>query len=212
MQNASVTDQARFEALALRDRDLTPDECMELARAAAELVDVGALERDGDGSFELLWRDEHSEGWLNQWWASRDTGFHDHGGSCVGVHVLAGHAVSEGLAVGRQRRPHEFGAGESFSAPATGIHRVDHEPGAVTIHVYSPPLREIGHYEIVDGELHRLVGLADEVSPPSPELSTALTHESEASVPERASSTTGSRSGGTASPASVKGTHSRTSE
>jgi hypothetical protein len=178
VQNAAVADQARFQALALRDHDLSPDECMELARAAAELVDVDALERVGDGSFELLWRDDHSEGWLNLWWASRDTGFHDHGGSCVGVHVLAGRAVSEGLAVGGPRRAHEFGVGESFSAPATGIHRVDHEPGAVTIHVYSPPLREIGHYEIVDGELHRLVGLADEVSPPSPELSAALAHES----------------------------------
>ena len=38
--------------------------------------------------------------------------------------------------------------------------------------------RTLGHYEIVDGELHRLVGLADEVSPPSPDLSAALAHES----------------------------------
>jgi hypothetical protein len=177
VQNAAVTDRTRFEALASRDHDLSPEECMELARAAAELVDVGALVRDGDGSFALLWRDEHSEGWLNQWWASRDTGFHDHGGSCVGVHVLAGRALSEGLAVGGPRRVHEYGAGESFSAPSSGIHRVDHAPGAVTIHVYSPPLREIGHYEIVDGELRRHAGLADEVSPPSPELSAALAHE-----------------------------------
>jgi hypothetical protein len=166
-----------LEALARRDHDLAPEECMELARQAAELVEVGEVERDGEGSFELLWRDEHSEAWLNLWWQSRDTGFHDHGGSCVGVHVLEGRVVSEALVVGGPRSVHEYGAGTSFSAPATGIHRVDHAPGAVTVHVYSPPLRQIGHYEIVGGELHRHAGLADEVSPPSPELSAALVHE-----------------------------------
>src|SRR5262245_18177673 len=150
---------------------------MELARSAAGLVGLGAIERDGEGSFELLWRDDHSEAWLNRWWESRDTGFHDHGGSCVGVHVLEGRVTSEALVVGGGRHAHDFAAGDSFSAPATGIHRVDHAPGAVTIHVYSPPLREIGHYEIVDSELRRHAGLPDEISPPSPGLSAALTHE-----------------------------------
>jgi hypothetical protein len=150
---------------------------MELARMAAGTVEPGPREGDGDGSFELLWRTDHSEAWLNRWWNSRDTGFHDHGGSCVGVHVLEGRVTSEALVVGGQRHAHDYVAGDSFSAPATGIHRVDHAPGAVTIHVYSPPLREIGHYEVVDGELHRHGGAPDEVSPPSPELSAALTHE-----------------------------------
>src|SRR5262245_36516808 len=172
-----MTDGARFTALARRDHDLSPDECVHLARSAAELVDLGSLERDGGGSFELLWRNEHSECWLNLWWDPRDTGFHDHGGSCVGVHVLEGRVVSQGLAVGGASREREYVAGESFSAPRTGIHRVDHAPGAVTIHVYSPPLREIGHYEIVDSELRRHAGLPDEISPPSPGLSAALTHE-----------------------------------
>ena len=64
--------------------------------------------------------------------------------------------MSEALVVeGAPRRVHTYGAGDSFCAPATGIHRVDHERGAVTIHVYSPPLGEIGHYEVVDGELCR---------------------------------------------------------
>jgi len=40
--------------------------------------------------------------------------------------------------------------------------------------VYSPPLGEIGHYEVVDGELRRHAGRPDEVSPPSPGLSAAL--------------------------------------
>ncbi len=177
MQNDAVTNRARLEALALRDHDLSPEECSELARSAAELVELRSLERDSDGSFELIWRDEHSEAWLNQWWQPRDTGFHDHGGSCVGVYVLDGRVRSEALVVGGPRHVREYVAGESFSAPATGIHRVDHAPGAVTIHVYSPPLREIGHYEVVDAELRRHAGAPDEVSPPSPELSAALAHE-----------------------------------
>lgn len=149
---------------------------MELARSAAELVEVEAPRGEGDGSFELLWRNEHSEAWLNRWWEPRDTGFHDHGGSCVGVHVLAGRVRSEALVVGGPRSisPHE--AGDSFSAPGTGIHRMEHEPGAVTIHVYSPPLKEIGHYDVVDSELRRRAGLPDEASPPSPGLSTLLAH------------------------------------
>jgi hypothetical protein len=174
MQNAAVSELGRFETLARGDHDLSPEECMELARSAAAVVELGQSQRDGEGSFELLWRDEHSEAWLNLWWEQRDTGFHDHGGSCVGVHVLEGRVESEALVVAGRRRAHEYTAGQSFSAPVSGIHRVDHAPGAVTVHVYSPPLREIGHYDVVDGELRRTAGAPDEVSPPSPALSEAL--------------------------------------
>ncbi len=175
MQNGAVADRDRIEPPALANHDLTPDECTALARTAAERVELDALERGGEGSAELLWRDEHSEAWLNTWWEPRDTGFHDHGGSCVGVYVLEGRASSEALVVGGGgRRAQSYEAGESFSASATGIHRVDHERGAVTIHVYSPPLGQIGHYEVVNGELHRHVEPPDEVPPPSPGLAGAL--------------------------------------
>ena len=168
-------DRERFAALAPVDRDLAADECAALARSAAELVDLKALERGGEGSFELLWRDEHSEAWLNQWWEPRDTGFHDHSGSCVGVHVLEGVARNEALAIGGGvRRISEYAAGESFSFPGDGIHRMEHERGAVTIHVYSPAISAIGHYDIVDGELRRTPGPPDESSPPSPGLTAAL--------------------------------------
>jgi hypothetical protein len=170
-----VADLDRSQAPVLSDHDLTPEECMALARFVAGKIELGALERGGVGSFELLWRDEHSEAWLNTWWEPRDTGFHDHGGSCVGVHVLEGRATSEALVVGgTARRVQTYEAGESFWAPVTGIHRVDHERGAVTVHVYSPPLGEIGHYEVIEGELHRYAGPPDEVSAPSPGLSAAL--------------------------------------
>lgn len=173
-----MLDSTRFEALAVSDRDLGPEECAALARSAAKLVDVAALDRIGGGSFELLWRNEYSEAWLNLWWEPRDTGYHDHGGSCVGVHVLEGRARNEAFVVGGPRRVREYEANESFSFPGTGIHRMEHDRGAVTIHVYSPPLTAIGHYEILEGELHRQPGPSDEASPPSPELSSALEAES----------------------------------
>ncbi len=163
-----------YAELAATGRALDPQECADLARAAAELVDTAALERDGAGSFELLWRDEHSEAWLNTWWESRDTGFHDHGGSCVGVHVIEGRAANEALTVGGPRHILSYGPGDSFAFRADGIHRMDHEAGAVTVHVYSPPIASIGHYELVDGELRRTAGPADEGSPPSPRLHEAL--------------------------------------
>lgn len=170
-----MLDRERFSALAAVNRDLAPEECAALARSAAELVDLTALERGGEGSFELLWRDEHSEAWLNQWWEPRDTGFHDHSGSCVGVHVLEGRARNEALVIGGgARRIAEYGPGESFSFRGDGIHRMEHESGAVTIHVYSPPISAIGHYEVVDGELRRTPAPPDEGSPPSPGLTAAL--------------------------------------
>ena len=163
-----------YADLADTDRALAPEECAELACAAAARIDADGLARAGSGSFELLWRNEYSEAWLNTWWEARDTGFHDHGGSCVGVFVIEGRAANEALTVGGPRRISSYGAGESFAFRADGIHRMDHEAGAVTVHVYSPPISSIGHYELVEGELRRTAGPADEGSPPSPQLHAAL--------------------------------------
>jgi hypothetical protein len=51
---------------------------------------------------------------------------------------------------------------------------MDHQAGAITIHVYSPPIRAIGHYDLQDGQLRRTPGLPDEPSPPSGALYGAL--------------------------------------
>ena len=172
-----MLDPADLDAVGVLDRALSPEECAATARAAAAHVELAKLDRNGDGSFELLWRNEHSEAWLNTWWESRDTGYHDHGGSAVGVYVLEGRARNEALVVAGPRHVTEYAAGEAFSFPGSGIHRMEHDPGAVTIHVYSPPIREIGHYEIVSGELRREPGKPDEGSPPSPALSAALSEQ-----------------------------------
>jgi hypothetical protein len=163
-------DQARLRAIAASDAPLAPRECARRAELAAALVDLDLLDRDGSGEAVLLWRDEHSEAWLNLWWQPRDTGYHDHDGSCVGVHVISGVARNEALMYGVPRRVREYRAGDTFSFGNDGIHRMEHDPGAITIHVYSPPIRSLGHYELIDGMLQRTPGGPEDPSPPSPLL------------------------------------------
>jgi hypothetical protein len=147
---------------------------MERAEGAARTLDLRALDRSTAGDALLLWRSDASEAWLNLWWRARDTGFHDHHGSCVGVFVIEGVARNEPLVIGQARRLHVYGPGERFACPGTGIHRMEHEAGAVTIHVYSPPIRSIGEYELEDGELRRRPVAPDEPSAASPRLLAAM--------------------------------------
>ena len=124
-------DSARLQAIAASDRPLAPHECAERARRAAALIDPGRLDRSGPGAAVLLWRDGHSEAWLNLWWQPRDTGYHDHTGSCVGVCVIEGRAWNEPLTIGEPPEAREYGPGETFWFPGEGIHRMDHQAGAV---------------------------------------------------------------------------------
>jgi histidine ammonia-lyase len=174
-RNGPVADAAALAMLSEARSPLTPQECAQRARAAAAALDISGLTPEGSGEAVLLWRSDSSEAWLNLWWAPRDTGYHDHDGSCVGVHVISGVARNESLMYGRPRRVNEYGAGDSFWFPNSGIHRMEHEPGAITVHVYSPPIRSLGHYELVDGMLQRTPGGPDDPSPPSPDLLSAMT-------------------------------------
>ncbi len=159
-------------AIAASERPFQPDECLALARRAAGLLDTAALSLAGTSV--ALWEDEHSVAWLNIMPERRDTGYHDHDGSAVGVCVIAGSVTNEGLPISGPRRVHRYGPGDSFCFPASGIHRMDHDAGAITVHVYSPPLRAIGYYDVVDGLLQRIPGPPDEASPESPRLLASL--------------------------------------
>jgi len=161
-------------ALAAGSRPFQPGECATLARRAAGLVDTAALPRTGAAASFVLWHDEHSVAWLNVMPERRDTGYHDHDGSAVGVYVIGGSVTNEGLPISGPRRVHRYGPGDGFSFPGSGIHRMDHDAGSITIHVYSPPLRAIGYYEVIDGLLQRTPGPPDEASPESPRLLAAL--------------------------------------
>ncbi|HEX4008652.1 MAG TPA: hypothetical protein VHX62_01515 [Solirubrobacteraceae bacterium] len=169
-----MTDRAELESLAAETGPLSPAECMDRAQRAALALDVSALDRGSAGDAVLLWRSSASEAWLNLWWRARDTGYHDHDGSCVGVYVIEGVARNESLVIGRARCVREYTSGDRFAFPGTGIHRMEHEPGAVTVHVYSPPIRSIGEYELEDGELRRRPAAPDEPSASSPRLLAAL--------------------------------------
>ena len=169
---------AELAALGAGARPFRPDECADRARRAAALIDAALIDAaalaEPQASSFVLWDDENSIAWLNVMPDPRDTGYHDHDGSAVGVYVLRGSVTNEGLPVGGPRRVHRYGPGDSFGFPGSGIHRMDHDAGAVTIHVYSPPLRAIGYYEVIDGLLQRTPGPPDEASPESPRLLAVL--------------------------------------
>src|SRR5919201_4909587 len=116
-QEGLVIDHAELERLASGAAPLTPIECMERAERAAMALDLAALDRTSAGDALLLWRSDASEAWLNLWWQARDTGFHDHDGSCVGVYVIEGVARNEPLVIGQPRRMREYGPGDRFAFP-----------------------------------------------------------------------------------------------
>lgn len=107
-----------------------------------------------------LRRDDSVEVWLICWLPGHDTGFHDHDDAAAAITVVEGAVREERLslqgAVGTTYRP-----GDTVTVPSRAIHRVRHagDGPAVTIHAYSPPLREMGAYapDEETGELRRVV-------------------------------------------------------
>ena len=140
------------------DRDLEPDELVELAVAVGEkrplwdeLVRFDPEER----VYVELYRDVHLDVWLISWLEHQDTGFHDHDRSDGAVYVCEGALAEERLQaengvigeIAVERR-----AGTVFPFDSARIHRmrnVGKEP-AVSIHVYSPALWRMGHYGFDD--------------------------------------------------------------
>ena len=153
---------AWFEQRLADDRDLSPEE---LDTLGAELVGRPDLWRplvhhDADTRFYVsLRRDHHVDVWLICWMPSQDVGLHDHDVSGGAVHVVQGSVVEERLELGHgdvQRR--RFDAGGSFAFDSSRIHNVAHagDGPATSIHLYSPPVWKMGHYEVGgDGYLRR---------------------------------------------------------
>jgi quercetin dioxygenase-like cupin family protein len=106
-----------------------------------------------------LRRDDEVEVWLICWLPGQDTGFHDHDDARAAITVVEGAVREERLslqgAVGETYVP-----GDTVTVPSRAIHRVHHagDAPAITIHAYSPPLREMGAYAPDEsGELRRVV-------------------------------------------------------
>ena len=64
----------------------------------AALEEPAVRSATGETELVVLWEDEDSIAWLNVARDPRDTGFHDHDGSSVGVYVIAGSVTNEVLA------------------------------------------------------------------------------------------------------------------
>ncbi len=156
------------------DHDLSRSELVELAHAIGgdetlwrEYVRHDAAERQ----YQQLYRDPNIDVWLICWMHRQDTGYHDHDRSAGAVYVCEGmlwedyfHRDEDGWIREKTRR---HAAGGSFDFDAAYIHGVRNEGNepATSIHVYSPALWRMGHYETDENGVMRRVAMtyADEL-------------------------------------------------
>lgn len=111
-------------------------------------------ETDDERVCRILARDARLEIWVISWGAGHDTGFHDHGGSSAAVGVARGRLVEERLRIGALPIVRRLQPGRpAVGVPASHVHRVRHGggPPAVSVHGYSPPLHEMGAYDVGPG-------------------------------------------------------------
>jgi len=105
--------------------------------------------------YRQLYRDPNLDVWLQCWVDGQNTGYHDHDRSSGAVCVCEGtlcedwFRVEEDGWVRERTTVHE--AGGTFDFDAADIHGVRHPgadaPPATSIHIYSPALWRLGHYE-----------------------------------------------------------------
>lgn len=121
--------------------------------------------------YTQLYRDPNVDVWLICWSHRQDTGYHDHDRSAGAVYVCEGtlcedyfHRDDDGW-IREATRRHD--AGGSFDFDSTYIHGVRNELEqlATSIHVYSPALWRMGHYEPDEHGVLRRVAMtyADEL-------------------------------------------------
>ena len=103
--------------------------------------------------FHQLYRDPNLDVWLICWLNAQDTGYHDHDVSSGAVTVVAGELAEDYLYVddsgwiGERTRIRR--AGDVWDFDPASIHGLRHAggPPATSLHVYSPALWRMGHYE-----------------------------------------------------------------
>lgn len=155
----------------LPGRDLAQDELRSLASYLALHPELWRhhLAFDSDNRvYVSLHRDAHVDVWLLCWTPENDTGFHDHDVSSGAVAVVEGTLVEHNLAVGSDTIETYVEGGQVFSFGPDHIHRLTGAvQGAVSVHVYSPPLWRMGQYAVgSDGRVRRQsVSYAEELRP-----------------------------------------------
>jgi predicted metal-dependent enzyme (double-stranded beta helix superfamily) len=133
----------------------------ELVQLARDIVDAEHLWRPfvhhdpGARFYQQLYRDPNLDVWLICWVSGQGTGYHDHDRSSGAVCICEGTLLEDWFRVEEdgwvRERTREHAPGEGFDFDASDIHGVRH-PGldaspATSIHVYSPALWRMGHYE-----------------------------------------------------------------
>ena len=107
--------------------------------------------------YERLHADDQYEVWLISWLPGQGTGFHDHGGSAGAFGAVWGtleehQAGTKARAVGRLHpvtaRPVSAGQVHAFGPEYIHDVRNTSEAVAVSVHAYSPPLKEMTRYDL----------------------------------------------------------------
>lgn len=138
------------------DRELEERELRDLAHSLAERPELWQHLKVHDPetrTYAHVLQNDHVEAYLICWMDGHDTGFHDHDISRGALAVVQGEVREDRLRVGGDPSSKLLARGQSVTFGASDIHRVRHagdEP-AVTLHVYSPPIRQMGQYEIEPG-------------------------------------------------------------
>jgi len=105
--------------------------------------------------YQQLYRDPNLDIWLICWANGQSTGYHDHDRSCGAVQVCEGTLLEDWFRVEEdgwvRERTTEHAPGGRFDFDAADIHGVRHPgggaPPATSLHLYSPALWRMGHYE-----------------------------------------------------------------
>jgi predicted metal-dependent enzyme (double-stranded beta helix superfamily) len=132
---------------------LTPEELEDVARRIGEHPELWEpLVRDDSERrrFELIYEDDRMDAWVLSWMPGQGTGFHDHYVSSLGLACVQGSVKEDWLRFGAPELEFRLRPGDTRRGSPGYIHRVQHAVGepAVTIHVYSPRLDEVGQYRL----------------------------------------------------------------
>lgn len=132
---------------------LAPSELEDVARRIAERPEIWEPLVRADSErrrFELAYEDERMDVWVLSWMPGQGTGFHDHYVSSVGIACVRGCVREDWMRLGEPEVASELRRGDTRRGGPGYIHRVQHAIGepAVTIHVYSPRLDEVGQYRL----------------------------------------------------------------
>ena len=112
--------------------------------------------------YERIHADDRYEVWLISWLPGQGTGFHDHGGSAGAFGAVWGtleehQAGTRARATGRLRpvtaTPVSAGQVRAFGPEYIHDVRNTSEAVAVSVHAYSPPLKEMTRYDLTGAGL-----------------------------------------------------------